>query len=79
MYRIPNITTVINNRLKKYTDDVNGEYKARFKSGKTNYWWNFHSQNLLKQAWGYNIEIHQIFINFQSAPLIAYEEINYIK
>lgn len=37
MYRIPNITTVINNRLKKYTDDVNGEYKARFKSGKTNY------------------------------------------
>lgn len=37
------------------------------------------SQNLLKQAWGYNIEIHQIFIDFQTAPLIAYEEINFIK
>ena len=28
------LTTVINNRLKKYTDDVNGEYQVGFKSGK---------------------------------------------
>jgi hypothetical protein len=29
------LTTVINNRLKKYTDDVNGEYQAGLESGKT--------------------------------------------
>ena len=28
------LTAVINNRLTKYTDDVNGEYQAGFKSGK---------------------------------------------
>jgi hypothetical protein len=28
------LTTVINNRIKKYTDDVNGEYQAGLKPGK---------------------------------------------
>jgi hypothetical protein len=29
------VTTVINNRLKKYTDHIIGEYQAGFRSGKT--------------------------------------------
>jgi hypothetical protein len=28
------LNTVINNRIKKYTDSVNGEYQAELKSGK---------------------------------------------
>jgi hypothetical protein len=28
------LTIVINNRIKKYTDNVNGEYQAGLKSGK---------------------------------------------
>jgi len=64
-YRI--LTTVINNRLKKYTEHIIGEYQARFGTGKSTTDQNFTVKNLLENAWQHNVEIHHIFVDFQRA------------
>ena len=64
-YRI--LTTVINNRLKKYTEHIIGEYQAGFRTGKSTTDQIFTVQNLLEKVWEHNVEIHQIFIDFQKA------------
>jgi mannose/fructose/N-acetylgalactosamine-specific phosphotransferase system component IIB len=61
------LTTVINNRLKKYTEQIIGGYQAGFTSGKSTIYQIFTVKNLLEKAWEYNVEIHQIFIDFQKA------------
>jgi sorting nexin-29 len=61
------LTTVINNKLKKYTEHIIGEYQAGFRSGKSTTDQIFTVKNILEKAWEYNVEIHQIFINFQRA------------
>jgi len=65
VYKI--LTTVINNRLIKYTDSIIGEYQAGFRTGKSTTDQIFTVNNLLEKAWEHNVEIHQIFIDFQKA------------
>ena len=64
-YRI--LTTVINNRLEKYTEHIIGEYQAGFGTGKLTTDHIFTVKNLLLKAWQHNVEIHQIFVDFQKA------------
>jgi len=61
------LTTVNNNRLKKYTEHIIGEYQAGFRTGKLTTNQIFTVKNLLKKAWEYNVEIYQIFVDFQKA------------
>ena len=62
------LTTVINNRLKKYTELIIGEeYQAGFRTGKSTIDQIFTVKNLLEKAWEHNVEIHQIFVDFQKA------------
>jgi hypothetical protein len=60
-------TTVVNNRLKKYTEHIIGEYQAGFRSGKSTTDKIFTVKNVLEKAWEHNVEIHQTFIDFQTA------------
>ena len=60
------LSTVINNRLKKYTEHIIGEYHAGFRSGKS-IDPIFMVKNLLEKPWEHNVEIHQTFIDFQKA------------
>ena len=64
-YRI--LTTVISNRLKKYTEHIIGEYQAGFRTGKSTTDQIFRVKNLLENAWEHNVEIRQIFVDFQKA------------
>ena len=61
------LTAVINNRLKKYTDHIIGEYQAGFRPGRSTTDQIFTVKNLLEKAWEHNVEIHQIFVDFQKA------------
>ena len=61
------LTTVINNRLIKYTENIIGEYQAGFRTGKSTTDQIFTVKNLLEKAWGHNVEIHKIFVDFQKA------------
>ena len=61
------LPTVVNKRLKKYTEHITGEYQAGFRSGKSTTYQIFTVKNLLEKAWEHNVEIHQIFIYFQTA------------
>ena len=61
------LTTVTNNRLKKYTEHIIGEYQAEFRSGKSTSDQIFMVKNLLEKAWEHNVETYQIFIDFQKA------------
>jgi sorting nexin-29 len=54
-------TTVLNNRLKKYTNYIIGEYQAGFRQGKSTTDQIFTVKNLLEKAWEHNVEIYQIF------------------
>ena len=56
MHRI--LTTVINNRLKKYTEHIIGEYHAGFRTGKSTTDQFLTVKHLLEKAWEHNIEIH---------------------
>jgi len=64
-YRV--LTTVINNRLKKYTEHIIGEYQAGFRTGKSTTDQTFTVKILLEKAWQHNVEIHQIFVDFQKS------------
>jgi sorting nexin-29 len=44
------LTTVINNRLKKYTEHITGEYQAGFRTGKSTTDQIFTVKNLLGKA-----------------------------
>jgi sorting nexin-29 len=59
------LTTVINNRLKRYTEYIIGEYQEGFRSGKSTTDQIFTVKNILEKAWEHNVEIHQIFVDFQ--------------
>ena len=48
-------TTVINKRLKKYTNHITGEYQAGFRQGKSTTDQIFIVKNLLEKAWEHNI------------------------
>jgi len=61
------LTTVISNILRKYTEYIIGEYQAGFRTGKSTADQIFTVKNLLEKAWEHNIEIHQIFVDFQKA------------
>jgi sorting nexin-29 len=61
------LTTVINNRLKKYMEHTTGEYQAGLGSGKSTNDQIITVKNILEKAWEHNVEIHQIFIDFQTA------------
>ena len=61
------LTAVINNRLTKYTEHIIGEYQTGFRTGKTTTDQIFTVKNLLGKAWKHNVEIHQIFVDFQKA------------
>jgi len=61
------LTTVINSRLKKYTENTIGEYQAGFRTGKSTIDRIFTVKNLLEKSWEHNVEIHQIFVDFQKA------------
>jgi len=61
------LTTVINNRLKKYTEHITGEYQARFRTGKSTIDQIFTVKHLLEKGWEHNVEIHQIFVYFPKA------------
>jgi hypothetical protein len=61
------LTTVSNNRLKKYTEHITGEYQAGFRSGKSTTDQTFTVKNILEKAWEHYVEIHQIFIDLQRA------------
>ena len=61
------LTTVINNRLKKYTEHIIGEYQAGFGTGKSTTDQIFTVKKLLLKVWQHNVEIHQIFVDFQKA------------
>ena len=61
------LTTVLNNRLKKYTEHIIGEYQAGFRTGKSTTDQIFTVKNLLEKAWEHNVEIYQIFVDFQKA------------
>ena len=65
------LTTVINNRFKKYTEYISGEYQAGFRTRKSTTDQIFTVKNLLEKALEHNVEIHQIFVDFQ----IAYDSI----
>jgi sorting nexin-29 len=68
MYRIQILTAVINNRVKKYTGHIIGEYQAGFRTGKSTTDQIFTVKNLLeKNTWEHNVEIQQIFVDFQKA------------
>ena len=54
------LTTVLNNRLKKYTEAIIGEYQAGFRTGKSTTDQTFIVKNLLEKAWEHNVEIHHI-------------------
>jgi len=56
-YRI--LTTVINNRLKKYIEHIIGKYQAGFRTGKSTTDQIFTVKNLLGKAWEHNVEIHR--------------------
>jgi len=58
---------VINNRLNKCTEYITGEYQAGFRTGKLTTDQIFTVKNLLEKAWEHNVEIHQIFVDFQKA------------
>jgi len=49
------LTTVINNRLKKYTKYIIGEYQAGFRTGKCTTDQIFTVKNLLEKAWEHNV------------------------
>jgi sorting nexin-29 len=53
--------------LKKYTEHIIGEYQAGFRTGKSTTDQIFTVKNLLEKAWEHNVEIHQIFVDFQKA------------
>ena len=59
------LTTVINNGLKKYTEHIICEYQAGFRLRKSTTVQIFMVKNLLEKAWEHNVEIHQIFMDFQ--------------
>ena len=61
------LTTDLNNRLKKHTDHIIGEYQAGFRTGKLTIDQIFTVKNLLEKAWEHNVEIHQNFVDFQKA------------
>ena len=61
------LTTVLNNKLKKYTEHIIGEYQAGFRAGKSTTDQIFTVKNLLEKAWEHNVEIHQIFVDSQKA------------
>jgi sorting nexin-29 len=52
------LTTVINNRLKKYTEHIFGEYQAGQRTGKLTTDKIFTVKNLLEKVWEHNVEIH---------------------
>ena len=62
-YRI--LSTVFNIRLKKYTEHIIGEYQAGIGTGKSTTDQIFTVKNLLEKAWQHNLEINQIFVDFQ--------------
>ena len=61
------LTTVINNRRKKYSEHIIGEYQAGFRTGKSTTDQIFTVKNLMEKAWEHNVEIRQIFVDFQKA------------
>ena len=61
------LTTVLNNRLKKYTEHITSEYQAGFRTGKSTIDQIFTVKNLLDKACEHNVEIYQIFVEFQKA------------
>jgi len=61
------LTTVINNRLKKYTENTIGRYQAGFRTGKSTIDQIFTVKKLLEKDWEHNVEIHQISVDFQKA------------
>ena len=61
------LTTVLNNRLKKYIEHIIGKYQAGFRTGKSTTDKIFTIKNLLEKAWEHNVEIYQIFVDFQKA------------
>jgi len=63
VYKI--LTTVINNRLKKYTEYIIGEYQAGFRTRKPITTLTFTVQIYWENSWEHNVEIHQNFVNFQ--------------
>ena len=60
-------TTVLNNRLKKYTEHIIGKYQAGVRTRKSTTDQIFRVKNLLEKAWEHNVEIYQISVVFQKA------------
>ena len=59
------LTAGINNRLKKCTEFIIGEYQAGFRTGKFTTDQIFAVKKLLEKAWKRNVEINLIFGHFQ--------------
>ena len=50
-----------------HTEHIIGENQAGFRTGKLTTDQIFTVKNLLEKAWEPNVEIHQIFVDFQKA------------
>ena len=51
------LNTVLNNRLKKYTEHIIFEHQAGFRTGKSTKDHNFTAKNLLEKAWELNVQM----------------------
>jgi sorting nexin-29 len=71
-------TTVLENKLETYAEQLIGAYQAGFRKGKSTIDQLFTVNLILEKFWEYKIDIHQMFVDFKQ----AYDKINrekYIK
>jgi len=65
------LTAVINNRLKKYTEHIIGEYQAGFRTGKLTIDQIFTVKNLLEKAWDIMLKYTRSVLTFRKHMTVS--------
>jgi endonuclease/exonuclease/phosphatase family metal-dependent hydrolase/ribosomal protein S28E/S33 len=58
---------ILESRIKPLADKITGEYQGGFRTGRSTTDQIFSVKQVLEKCWEYNIEVHQIFVDFKQA------------